>query len=460
MVVWIPLSRVFFLCILLLFSLTDLCNSQADFNNKTSTGYLKLRLLHRNPFVSPAQALSLDSHRLSVLYSALQSRKSLKSPVVSGASTGFGQYFVDFRIGSPPQKLLLVADTGSDLVWVKCSACRNCSKHAPGLAFLARHSTTFAPIHCYDPACQLVPHPVKHQPCNHTLLHSTCRYEYLYADESRTSGFFSRETVTLNTSFGRVARLKKLAFGCGFHISGPSVSGASFNGAHGVMGLGRGPTSFSSQVGKRFGYKFSYCLMDYTISPPPTSYLLIGETQPITRKQMMSFTPLHTSALSPSFYYIGIKSVFIDGVGLPIDPSIWALDNQGNGGTVIDSGTTLTFIAEPAYRQVLTAFKKRIRLPRTTDPSSSLDFCVNVSGVANPSLPKLSFRLEGDSVFSPPARNYFIDAAEGVKCLAMRPVTTPSGFSIIGNLMQQGFLFEFDRERSRLGFSRHGCALP
>nr|DAD35504.1 TPA_asm: hypothetical protein HUJ06_006144 [Nelumbo nucifera] len=75
---------------------------------------------------------------------------------------------------------------------------------------------------------------------------------------------------------------------------------------------------------------------------------------------------------SPSFYYIGIKSVFIDSVGLPIDPSIWALDNQGNGGTVIDSGTTLTFLTEPAYRQVLTAFKKRVRLWRTADPSSSL----------------------------------------------------------------------------------------
>ncbi|KAF8399169.1 hypothetical protein HHK36_015034 [Tetracentron sinense] len=460
MVVLICLSRVFLLSLVLLFSFTDLCNSQSNSNNR-SIEYLKLRLLHKDPFVSPAQALSHDYHRLSVLFSSLQSRKALKAPVISGASTGSGQYFVDLRVGTPPQKILLVADTGSDLVWVKCSACRNCTKHEPGSAFLARHSTTFSPIHCYHPACRLVPHPLKHQPCNHTSLHSTCRYVYSYADESKTSGVFSRETTTLNTSSGREAKLRNLAFGCGFRISGPSVSGASFNGAHGVMGLGRGPISFSSQVGKRFGNKFSYCLMDYTISPPPTSYLMFGEEpEPIiTRKPIISFTPLQTNPLSPTFYYIGIKSVTVDGVKLPVNPSVWAFDRQGNGGTVVDSGTTLTFLAEPAYRQILTAFKRRMRLPRTAGAALGFDLCVNVSGVSRPRLPRLSFRLVGNSVFSPPARNYFIDTTEGIKCLALQAVNSPSGFSVIGNLMQQGFLFEFDRDRSRLGFSRHGCAL-
>nr|DAD48259.1 TPA_asm: hypothetical protein HUJ06_018196 [Nelumbo nucifera] len=90
--------------------------------------------------------------------------------------------------------------------------------------------------------------------------------------------------------------------------------------------------------------------------------------QPITRKQMMSFTPLQTSVFSPSFYYIGMKS---------------------NNRPIFESGL---------LRQ-----------------------CVEGINLSNLSLPKLSFQLEGDLVFSPLARNYFI------------------GFSIIGNLMQQGF---------------------
>ncbi|XP_028789508.1 aspartyl protease family protein 2-like [Neltuma alba] len=441
------------------FATFHVCNSRS-----TSQDYLKLPLLRKNSFSSPAQLLSSDTHRLSVLFSALHGhRHSVKSPLISGASTGSGQYFVNLRIGSPPQSLLLVADTGSDLVWVKCSACRKCSGYRPGSAFLARHSSTFSPHHCYDPACRLVPRPRPGLPCNHTILHSPCRYEYSYADGSTTSGFFSKETTTLNTSSGKEAKLRDLAFGCGFRISGPSVTGASFNGAQGVMGLGRGYISFASQLGRRFGNRFSYCLLDFTISPPPTSYLTIGgaENGAVSKSSRISYTPLLTNPLSPTFYYIGIKSVSVNGAKLPINPSVWSIDKLGNGGTVVDSGTTLSFLAEPAYRQVLAAFRRKIKLPIVSmELKLSFDLCVNVSGVRRPSFPKLSFRLEGKSVLSPPPRNYFLEVADRVMCLAMQPVKTGSGFSVIGNLMQQGFLLDFDKDRSRLGFSRHGCALP
>ncbi|PON87039.1 Aspartic peptidase [Trema orientale] len=444
---------------LLLLTFTEnihVCNSK-----RTAREYLRLPLLHRTPFPSPAEILSSDARRLSALHHRRRRGQVLKSPVVSGASTGSGQYFVDLQVGTPPQKLLLVADTGSDLVWLRCSACKNCTNRSRGSAFLARHSATFSPRHCFDSACRLVPHP-KPNPCNRTRLHSPCRYDYSYADGSTTSGFFSEETTTLRTSSGKETKLEGLSFGCAFRISGPSVSGQSFDGAQGVMGLGRGPISFSTQLGRRYGNKFSYCLMDYTIAPPPTSYLTIGEAQNdvVSKIPKMSFTPLLINPLSPTFYYIGIKSVSVDGKKLPISPSVWSVDELGNGGTVIDSGTTLTFLAEPAYRLVLAAFKRRVRLPSSAEPGLGFDLCVNVSGVSRPSLPRLSFGLGGNSVFSPPQRNYFIEAAERVKCLAIQPVESDSGFSVIGNLMQQGFLFEFDKDRSRLGFTRHGCALP
>lgn len=440
----------------LLFVYVAFCNS-----NITSRDYLKLPLLHRKPLSSPAQLLSSDTHRLSFLYSALHGRTVVKSPLISGASTGSGQYFVNLRIGSPPQSLLLVADTGSDLVWVKCSACRHCSGPRPGSAFLARHSSTFSPHHCFDPACRLVPHPKLGSHCNRTRFHSPCRYEYSYVDGSITSGFFSKETTTLNTSSGKEAKLGNLAFGCGFRTSGPSLTGASFNGAQGVMGLGGGSISFPSQLGRQFGNKFSYCLLDYTISPPPTSYLTIGGRNGVVSKfSKMRYTPLLTNPLSLTFYYIGIQSVSVNGEKLPINPSVWAVDELGNGGTVIDSGTTLTFLVEPAYRQVLAAFRRRLKLPAVAAaPTLGFDLCVNVSGLSRPRLPKLSFRLEGKSALSPPPRNYFLEAADRVMCLAIRPVKVESGFSVIGNLMQQGYLLEFDKDRSRLGFSRHGCAL-
>lgn len=448
----------FLLISILIISFTDLSTSTHSKNEVVEEDeYLRLKLVHRNdPYRTPQKTLVSDSHRLSVLLSTLPNRKALKNPVVSGASSGSGQYFVSFRVGTPPQKILLVADTGSDLVWVKCSACRDCSRHEKGTSFFARHSSTFAPFHCYDKACQLVPQPPRTH-CNKTRMHSTCRYQYSYADGSRSSGFFAKETTTLQTSSGKNTKLKNLAFGCGFNISGNSVSGASFNGAHGVMGLGQGPISFSTQVGKKFGNKFSYCLMDYTISPPPTSYLILGKANTIKK---MNFTPLLANPLSPTFYYIGIQSVEVNGKKLDIDSSIWEFDDEGNGGTIMDSGTTLTFLAEPAYIEILNAFDDEIKYPKIFDPALGFDLCINVTGVEKVSLPLLSFRFVGNSVFSPPVTNYFIDAADDIMCLALQSVTSPLGFSVFGNLMQQGYLFEFDREDSKLGFSRHGCAHP
>ncbi|KAJ4710582.1 Aspartyl protease family protein 2 [Melia azedarach] len=420
--------------------------------------YLKLPLVHKTPHTSPLQT------RLSLLNGRRHHHhgQTLKSPVISGASSGSGQYFISLHLGSPPQPLVLVADTGSDLIWLSCSACKNCSLRSPGSAFLARHSTSFSPHHCFQSTCRLlVPHPSPN-PCNHTHLHSPCRYEYEYADGSVTAGFFSKEIITLNTSSGQQVELKDFHFGCGFKNTGPSITGSSFNGAHGVMGLGRGPISFSSQLGRRFGNKFSYCLMDYTLSPPPTSFLIIGgeANHDVRMNPKMSFTALLTNPVSPTFYYIAIKSVYVDDVKLRIDPLVWSIDELGNGGTVIDSGTTLTFLAEPAYRKILAAFKRRVKLPSPAESILGFDLCVNVSGVSRASFPKLSFELVGNSVFSPPQSNYFIETSERVKCLAIQPVNTGSGFSVIGNLMQQGFLFEFDRDKSRLGFSRNGCALP
>ncbi|KAB2610778.1 aspartic proteinase nepenthesin-1 [Pyrus ussuriensis x Pyrus communis] len=55
-----------------------------------------------------------------------------------------GQYFVDLCIGTPPHRLFLVFDTDSNLVWLTCSACIDCSNREPRkrtpLVFLATES--------------------------------------------------------------------------------------------------------------------------------------------------------------------------------------------------------------------------------------------------------------------------------------------------------------------------------
>eukprot|EP00850_Spirogloea_muscicola_P020943 SM000231S07490 [mRNA] locus=s231:144169:145100:+ [translate_table: standard] len=44
---------------------------------------------------------------------------AFKTTLRSGFTVGAGSYFVDFAIGEPAQPLLLVADTGDDLLWTQ-----------------------------------------------------------------------------------------------------------------------------------------------------------------------------------------------------------------------------------------------------------------------------------------------------------------------------------------------------
>lgn len=423
---------------------------------------LKLPLHRHTPPLSATQILTSDSQRLAAI--------SSKSPISSAASLGSGQYLVTLQLGTPSQKLKLILDTGSDLIWTKCSACIDCTAHRrPGnTAFLARKSTSFRPHHCYNSQCHLVPHrkisPFRNfaasaAVCNHTRRHSPCQYTYTYSDGSETTGFFSKETTTISTSSGDETEFKNINFGCAFHVAGSSLTGKSFSGACGVLGLGRGPISFSTQLGRIYGNIFSYCLMDYTLSPPPISFLTIGNAE---NDSVLHFTPLVTNPLSPTFYYITIKYVYINQSKLPIHPSVWRLDRFGNGGSVIDSGTTLTFLPMPAYDTILSAFDELLSdIPSPAEPTPGFDLCLDMTiAEENVTFPSLRFELAGGAAFEPPPSNYFIETEPGVMCWAVQPVGSVTDFAVFGNLIQQGFLFEFDRVKSRVGFSRHGCGLP
>lgn len=81
-----------------------------------------------------------------------------KIPVRSAADRGAGQYFVSFRVGSPPQKMVLIVDTGSDLTWVNCKyMCDDCpsiAKANGSRIFYANQSPSFKTIPCSSDICK------------------------------------------------------------------------------------------------------------------------------------------------------------------------------------------------------------------------------------------------------------------------------------------------------------------
>jgi hypothetical protein len=89
-------------------------------------------------------------------------------PLTSGAYTGTGQYFVRFRVGTPAQPFVLVADTGSDLTWVKCGS-------SSPRAFRPADSKSWAPVPCSSDTCTSYV-PFSLASCSSAA--SPCAYDY------------------------------------------------------------------------------------------------------------------------------------------------------------------------------------------------------------------------------------------------------------------------------------------
>ncbi|KAH0653302.1 hypothetical protein KY289_030980 [Solanum tuberosum] len=377
----------------------------------------------------------------------------LMATLESGVSLGSGEYFMDVFVGTPPKHFSLILDTGSDLNWLQCVPCYDCFEQN-GPHYDPKDSSSFRNISCHDPRCQFVTSPDPPQPCKSE--NQTCPYYYWYGDSSNTTGDFALETFTVNLttpSGSEFRKVEDVMFGCGHWNRG------LFHGAAGLLGLGRGPLSFASQLQSLYGHSFSYCLVDRNSNSSVSSKLIFGEDKDLLKHPQLNFTSLVGGKDNPAetFYYVQIKSVIVGGEVLNIPKETWNLSPEGVGGTIIDSGTTLSYFAEPAYEIIKEAFVKKVKSYPIVHDFPILNPCYNVSGVKNVEFPSFGIVFGDGAVWNFPVENYFIKLEADIVCLAI--LGTPrSALSIIGNYQQQNFHILYDTKRSRLGYAPTRCA--
>ncbi|KAK4429218.1 Aspartyl protease family protein 2 [Sesamum alatum] len=379
----------------------------------------------------------------------------LMATLKSGLSLGSGEYLMDVFVGTPPKHFSLILDTGSDLNWIQCKPCYDCFQQK-GPYYDPMQSNSYRNVACKDPRCRLVSSPDPPQPCKAET--QTCPYYYWYGDSSNTTGDFALETFTVNltakSGISRFWNVKNVMFGCGHWNRG------LFHGAAGVLGLGRGPLSFASQLRSLYGDSFSYCLLSRNSNM--SSKLVFGEDKELRSHPDLNFTTLVAGKENPvsTFYYVQIKSVVVGGEKLNIPEEMWNVSADGAGGTIVDSGTTLSYFADPAYKIIKEAFVEKVKGYHVVKDFPIMDPCYNVSGVGvdELDLPSFSFVFADGAVWNFPVENYFIKLEpENVVCLAI--LGTPrSALSIIGNYQQQNFHILYDTKRSRLGFVLTNCA--
>ncbi|XP_042502337.1 protein ASPARTIC PROTEASE IN GUARD CELL 1 [Macadamia integrifolia] len=354
--------------------------------------------------------------------------EDLAGPIVSGMSQGSGEYFSRVGIGRPPKSQYMVIDTGSDVSWVQCAPCSDCYDQADPI-YEPSSSSSYSPLTCDTQQCS----SLDVSACRN----GSCLYQVSYGDGSFTVGDF----VTESLSFGNSGSVDKIALGCGHDNEG------LFVGASGLLGLGGGSLSFPSQIKAS---SLSYCLVDRDSSSSST--LEFDSPEPADAVT----APLLRNRQVDTFYYVGLSGLSVGDQMLSIPPSSFAMDEAGNGGVIVDSGTSVTRLQTDMYNTLRDAFVKGTSGLPATSGVALFDTCYDLSSKKSVEVPTVAFHFPGGKSLPLPAKNYLVPVdSSGRFCFAFAP--TSSAMSIIGNIQQQGTRVGFDLGNSVVAFSANKC---
>nr|CAD1827057.1 unnamed protein product [Ananas comosus var. bracteatus] len=142
------------------------------------SGLTRVELLRRAALRGKSRAASLIHN------------STINAPVQSNGA----EYLVELAIGSPAQPVMLILDTGSDLIWTQCQPCLECFNQSLSL-YAPSNSSTFSRLSCSSKICRALPL---------SACHGLCMYMYGYGDKSTTIGVLGAETFTFGTTTKKV----------------------------------------------------------------------------------------------------------------------------------------------------------------------------------------------------------------------------------------------------------------
>ncbi|XP_021890066.1 LOW QUALITY PROTEIN: probable aspartyl protease At4g16563 [Carica papaya] len=404
-------------------------------------------------------------------------------------------YLLSLNIGTPPQTIQVYMDTGSDLTWVPCGSnlsfdCMDCDEYRNYKlmdTFSPSRSSSSVRDTCASSFCtDLHSSDTFLDPCTvagcslSTLLKGTCcrpcpSFAYTYGEGGVVTGMLTKDTLRVHGSSDTIfiREVPKFRFGC---------VGSTYKEPIGIAGFGRGPLSIPSQLGF-LNKGFSHCFLPfkYANNPNITSPLVLGDAAISNTGDLMQFTPMMTNPMLPNYYYIGLEAISVGNISTisstPVSLNLREFDSQGNGGMLIDSGTTYTHLPEPFYSQLLSILESMISYPRAkeTEDRTGFDLCYmvpcpnnNLSAIDDQHehmFPSITFHFLNNVSLVLPKKNkfYAMNAPSNssvVKCLLFQSMQEgdygPAG--IFGSFQQQDVHVVYDLENARVGFQPMDCA--
>ncbi|KAL6635036.1 hypothetical protein ACP70R_027707 [Stipagrostis hirtigluma subsp. patula] len=442
--------------------ITDACSSQVqDFQHLNGSG-LHLPLHHPRSPCSPAQlpadlpfsaVLDHDDARIASLAARLAKTPSSRPtsladepssssteagnaadeslasvPLNPGTSVGVGNYVTRMGLGTPAKSYVMVVDTGSSLTWLQCSPCLVSCHRQSGPVFNPTSSSSYATVSCSSSQCSaLSSATLNPSACSKS---NVCIYQASYGDSSFSVGYLSKDTVTLGSS-----SMPNFYYGCGQDNEG------LFGRSAGLIGLARNKLSLLYQLAPKLGYSFSYCLPTSSSS----GYLSIGAYNP----GQYSYTPMVSSTLDDSLYFIKLTGITVAGKALAVSASSYS-----SLPTIIDSGTVITRLPTGVYSALSKAVAAAMKGTPRASAFSILDTCFQ-GQAAQLRAPAVNMAFAGGAVMKLAARNLLVDVDSATTCLAFAPARSAA---IIGNTQQQTFSVVYDVKNSKIGFAAGGCS--
>ncbi|KAE9621363.1 putative nepenthesin [Lupinus albus] len=231
-----------------------------------------------------------------------------------------------------------------------------------------------------------------------------------------------------------------MILGCGHHNEG------IFNDkTMGIVGLGRGPLSFISQIGSSFGgRKFSHCLVPYDTDFLIPSIMSFGSGSEVVGDGVVS-TPLITKEFK-SFYYVTLQ-------GISVGDTYLSFESSSKGNIIIDAGTTLTLLPQKFHNQLVDEVKKQVPMePIMDDPEIGNRLCYKRQ--TNFQEPIITTHFEGADIQLTPIQTFY-QGKDGVFCLGFKSIDSDVGF--YGDQAQIDYLIGFDLEREVVSFKATDC---
>ncbi|KAJ6381673.1 hypothetical protein OIU77_030361 [Salix suchowensis] len=360
-------------------------------------------------------------------------------------------YFTKVKLGSPPREFKVQIDTGSDVLWVCCNSCNNCPRTS-GLGiqlnfFDPSSSSTAGQVRCSDPICTSAVQTTATQCSSQT---DQCSYTFQYGDGSGTSGYYVSDTLYFDAILGDslIANSSALiVFGCSAYQSGDLTK--TDKAVDGIFGFGQGELSVISQLSTRgiTPRVFSHCLKG---EGNGGGILVLGEIL----EPGIVYSPL---VPSQPHYNLNLQSITINGQLLPIDPAAFATSKSR--GTIVDSGTTLTYLVAEAYDPFVSAVNAIVS-PSVTPIISKGNQCYLVSTSVSQVFPLASFNFAGGASMVLKPEDYLIPSGSSggspIWCIGFQKV---QGVSILGDLVLKDKIFVYDLVRQRIGWANYDCSL-